>query len=210
MWSKIQNIIFDISNVVVDVNVSLTHQAMFQLCKKDFSHPSQIIDNKALLPYETGNWSDDFFRNELRKQLQNPAASDTALDNAWNCMLLPIPQERLDFLLKLRHKYRIFALSNIDSIHSRGIDQKLALYNNWLSGLSGIFEKVYFSYQIHKSKPAPETFLTVLSENNLSPDDTLFIDDKAENTEAASLFGMHTLLFKPEEMKLSELPLLNN
>jgi putative hydrolase of the HAD superfamily len=40
-------------------------------------------------------------------------------------------------------------------------------------------------------KPNTEIFKFVLEENNLNPENCLFIDDTKENTESASRLGIH-------------------
>lgn len=44
-------------------------------------------------------------------------------------------------------------------------------------------------------KPSQEIFNYALQRNNLIARETLFIDDHEPNTQAASLLGLHTILF---------------
>lgn len=45
-----------------------------------------------------------------------------------------------------------------------------------------------------KRKPDAEIFLQVLEENNLKPEETLFLDDNKGNIEGAAALGIKTLL----------------
>jgi FMN phosphatase YigB (HAD superfamily) len=56
------------------------------------------------------------FRAELRKYLPSET-TDEQIDKAWNAMLLDIPVHRVEWLCKVGEKYRIFLLSNTNTIH---------------------------------------------------------------------------------------------
>ena len=51
---------------------------------------------------------------------------------------------------------------------------------------------MYLSYEVGMRKPDAEIFELVLSENNLDPNETLFIDDSIQHIEAAKKLGIHT------------------
>ncbi|HEU0126600.1 MAG TPA: HAD-IA family hydrolase, partial [Flavobacterium sp.] len=52
------------------------------------------------------------------------------------------------------------------------------------------FEKVYFSFDIGMRKPDPKIYEFVLEQNNLVAENTLFVDDKTENTDSAATLGI--------------------
>ena len=95
---------------------------------------------------------------------------------------------RLEFVQQLSTKYRLFLLSNTDAIHIATFKQKsgTSFYNDFYE----CFEKVYFSFEIGMRKPNPEIYNFVLDENYLQAKNTLFIDDKKENTDAAFALGI--------------------
>ena len=83
------------------------------------------------------------------------------------------------------------------------------------------FDVLVWSYQLHMAKPEPAIYLYALSQLGTRPEETLFIDDKRVNIEAAQALGMKALEFTDVE-KLREdliaegfdaelpLPLTNN
>jgi putative hydrolase of the HAD superfamily len=87
----------------------------------------------------------------------------------------------------LSTKYRLFLLSNTDSIHIETFerDTGASFYGDFYK----CFEKVYFSFEIEMRKPNSEIFSYVLNEHELQAKRTLFIDDKKENTDAALAMG---------------------
>ena len=82
----------------------------------------------------------------------------------------------------------------------------LGLYNPFLQGwarskkftkkgkrLDDYFDELYLSYLMKCSKPGKEIYLKMLSDGNMLPHETLFVDDGAKNIEAAEAVGIRTL-----------------
>jgi putative hydrolase of the HAD superfamily len=67
------------------------------------------------------------------------------------------------------------------------------------------FDVFYLSHEINLRKPNADIYQFVLSENNLTPDTCLFIDDTEENTKAASKLGIHTWNINPETEDITNL-----
>ena len=65
------------------------------------------------------------------------------------------------------------------------------------------FDALVWSYQLGMAKPAPAIYLHVLKELGTRPDETLFLDDKLVNIEAAEALGIKSILFSTVE-KLRE------
>lgn len=82
---------------------------------------------------------------------------------------------------------RLLLLSNQVTNRSNYLRQKPSLQ---------IFDKIYLSNEMGMKKPNPDIFLTVLSEQQLTPNETIFIDDQPENIDRANLLGFHSILFK--------------
>lgn len=78
-------------------------------------------------------------------------------------------------------------LSNMgDSVHE-SIEREFA----WL----GNFDVLVWSYQLLMAKPDPTIYRHVLKELKAAPEETLFIDDKLVNVEAARALGMKAVEF---------------
>jgi putative hydrolase of the HAD superfamily len=52
------------------------------------------------------------------------------------------------------------------------------------------FEETFLSYEMHLAKPDKAIFEKMLSEANLLPEETLFIDDSEANCQAAASLGI--------------------
>ena len=112
-----KNIIFDFGGVILNLDVSATLKAFNELGIKEITNPSgHYYRDPVFNKYEIGQVSDQEFRDVV-KTLSNQSISDDEINGAWTKMLLDIPKDRVNFILELKEKYRIFLLSNTNHIH---------------------------------------------------------------------------------------------
>ena len=186
---NIKNIIFDLGGVILNINFKKTEEAFLQLGLKNFSdHISQTYISDFFEKYETGLIDDVEFVEGIAKLIGEPIDDDKIIA-AWNALLLDFPPERIALLKKIKTKFRIFLLSNTNSIHLKEFQQRL--FNLYGVYLEDLFEKAYYSHAVKLRKPGAAIFELVLKENNLDPSETLFIDDTASNFEEAKKLGIH-------------------
>lgn len=191
---SIKNIIFDYGNVIFTIDFTRTQKAFEDLgiTKVDsfFSHKSHdsLFDD-----FETGSISSEEFRHGIRKISGKIELTDKQIDDTWNSLLIGVAEGNHELLLKLKEKYRIFLLSNINEIHLKFINNYLKTEFE-LDGNDGFFEKIYYSHLIGKRKPNKEIFEQVLRENNLKKEETLFIDDSPQHLKTATDMGINTYL----------------
>ncbi len=198
---NIRNIIFDYGNVIFAIDFGKAQQAFSDLGIRDvagiYAHKNQdpLFDD-----FDRGMISSAGFRDGIRRLAGNPELTDGQIDRAWNALLLGVPEGNHELLLQCREKYHTFLLSNNNEIHYTWILDHLQ--NEYgLQGNDSFFEKSYYSHLVGMRKPAPEIFELVIRENNLLPDETLFIDDSPQHLDAARKFGIQTaLLSSPKEL----------
>jgi len=179
----IDTIIFDFGDIFINLDKEATISGLKKLGMTEWNSE---LDRLNLL-FETGDISHDNFLSGFQEQLPN--ASTEEILEAWNAILLDFPLYRLEFLQMLSKKYRLFLLSNTDSIHIETFENQSGI--SFYSDFYQCFEKVYFSFEIGMRKPNPEIFQYLIKKHELSPKRTLFIDDKKENTDSAASLGFH-------------------
>ncbi len=64
------------------------------------------------------------------------------------------------------------------------------------------------SFREHVVKPMSEIYSLLIGRYNLKPQECVFIDDMPGNLEAASKFGIHTILYRTQEQAEKELDAL--
>lgn len=99
-------------------------------------------------------------------------------------------------ILRLREQNRVVCGTNTIEEHYT-IHLERGDYN--------IFDVVYASHQIGFAKPRPEFYRYILDQENVSPSQTVFIDDNLENVEAARQLGIHSWHFTGYERLIEQL-----
>jgi len=196
--TKINNIIFDLGGVILNLDYQITVNAFEKL---GLSNPEEMFSKKSQTSFfddfETGKISVQGFRDEVKKLIPNPVY-DQQIDNAWNAMLLDFPLHRFEFLESIKSKRRIFLLSNTNEIHMTWFKE----YVNKLFGENvffDLFEVAYLSNEMGMRKPNTEIFDAVVNQNNLVPNETLFIDDSPQHVEGAKKAGLHAYWLQNNE-----------
>ena len=179
----IKNIIFDFGDIFINLKKSATIDELNKLGVTNISE-SMI---KIYHQYEMGKISTEEFVNYFHKEFN---LKKEEIIRCWNAILLDFPKRRLDFLKTLYNskKYRLFLLSNTNDLHISWIKENLGdkVYNEF----KNYFEKFYLSHEINFRKPNINIYEFVLEQNNLNAEETLFIDDTKENTDAAEKIGI--------------------
>ena len=78
-------------------------------------------------------------------------------------------------------------LSNIGDTTQQAMEREI----KWLSR----FDVLVWSYRLRLAKPDPAIYRYTLEKLGLQPEETLFIDDRQVNVEAAAALGMKALIF---------------
>ncbi len=187
---NIKNIIFDLGGVILNIDYQLNVDAFKAIGFDDFEASYSKAEQTYLFDnLEKGSISPETFRNGIR-EVSGKNLSDERIDYAWNKIILDFPEKRISLLNQLKKKYRIFLLSNTNQIHYKNYTallQKLGYHD-----FNAIFEKAYFSHEMGMRKPDKEIFELVINEQQLIPEETLFIDDSIQHIEAAGKTGMLT------------------
>jgi len=187
----IKNIIFDLGGVILNLAVENTHREFARLSGLPLAEiKTRVHHGKYFHEYERGLISDAEFRNHLRQSLQLQI-SDAELDKAWNAMLLDIPAERFALLEQLKQTHRVFLLSNTNEIH-RQCFNSIVFQASGKSSIDHYFHQAYFSHVLNLSKPDVTIYQHVLTEQNLLPHETVFLDDNVDNIAGAAKAGLHT------------------
>jgi FMN phosphatase YigB (HAD superfamily) len=106
----------------------------------------------------------------------------------WYELLRPKP-DSVAVLQELKaKKCRLLILSNFHQAAHEAVCAKHSFFC--------AFDGAVFSYEVKRLKPEPEIYQTLLRRYQLKAEETLFIDDTAENVAAAKRLGIEGLLFR--------------
>ena len=183
-YPKIKNIIFDLGGVLIDLDFNKTYQKLADYSGIDLADLLKMgTQDGVFLDYEKGLISSEDFIEEV-KMLIGKGLTNNQIIDAWNAMLLDIPVERLRFVEKLKRKYNLVVLSNTNALHvesfSRTMDEVFGVGN-----YHSLFNKIYYSHEVHMRKPELTIFQHVLKDSNMRPEETLYFEDNLDNISAA-------------------------
>jgi putative hydrolase of the HAD superfamily len=185
---KSKAIIFDLGAVILNIDYQKTIDGFTKLgIKKAATLYSKKVQKNLFNQIETGKISKQKFLTELRKQTDN--ANIKLIEQAWNSMLLDLPEERLELIKKLKSNYEIYLLSNTNTIHIEAFKKKLGNVK-WLS-FCNLFDKMYLSHDLGIRKPDVKIFKYILKEQKLKAEEVFFIDDSPQHISSAKKLGIN-------------------
>lgn len=198
---NIENIIFDLGGIFIDIDYHKTEKAFIELGVHNFSDLyTQHHANPLFEKLETGKLSESEFYNAFREAASLPL-TDTQIREAWNAMLGRFHRERLDWLEEIATRYRVFLFSNTNIIHYNSFQLSFRR-DTGHDNFDDFFIRAYYSHDLGMRKPNPEAFGNLLELEKLEATKTLFIDDTPKNIQGAMLAGLHTLLLQPPDTVL--------
>ncbi len=187
--AKIKNLMFDLGGVLLNIDYNKTADAFKKLGVLHFDDLySQHGANHLFESLETGKISEEVFYTTMQ-QYCAPGTNVQQIQAAWNAMLLDFRVDSLKFLDGLKENYKMFLLSNTNSIHHTAFT-KLLQQTTGQQSLDSYFIKTYFSHEIFIRKPYPDTYRIVVEDAKINAEETLFIDDSINNIEGAIEAGL--------------------
>lgn len=191
---EIKNIIFDLGGVIIDIYPERSLQAFAQYAK-ELGEPT-VYQQLLFHELEVGKIHPDVFRENVRAQLKS-TITNAQIDDCMIAMLGDVPAERMQTLERIHKKYFTVLLSNTNAIHYDAVAGYIGKRYGSLP-FNNYFHKAYYSHLVGLRKPDVRIYELVLRENNLAPEETLFLDDLGENLKSARSLGIQTIKVTPE------------
>ncbi|MEG1848404.1 MAG: HAD family phosphatase [Lachnospiraceae bacterium] len=194
---KIQTIIFDIGNVLVDFNFS----EIFHRYAADEAIYQKIVEatvhSSAWNEFDKGVWSDEKI---LGAFIQNDPSVEQELRDIFTHLEGMIQQrtETIPWIHALKAQgYQVLYLSNFP--------QRTYLMNYEAMNFIQEMDGGILSYQEKEIKPEEPIYRLLIEKYNLIPEACVFLDDVENNLVTARKLGMQTILFTNKEEAVAEL-----
>lgn len=203
MSSTIDTIIFDFGGILLDLDYEKTYRPfkkLFKLSEGLFPADYQLIMDE----YEMGLFSEGSFMHRLQRKVDHVVTERDILD-AWNGMLLDLPQRRLDFVIELRKQYDVYLLSNTNHTHINYLHRVMLPKIEVVQFEETYFKKVYYSHEVKMRKPNHNIYEHVIADSGVDPTKSIFIDDNFDNVRAAQEVGLHAVRHDPTKEIMEEL-----
>ena len=137
-------VIFDFGGVLINIDYQAPRRAFEALGYQSFGNSYSKAEQQEVFDWlETGQISPEKFYDEIRR-LSGLDISDMQIRNAWDSILLDLPDDRLVLLSQLKQAgISCFLLSNTNHLHIETIYQ--GLNARGISDFPANFSKVYLS-----------------------------------------------------------------
>lgn len=192
----IKNVIFDFGQVLVHFDPEYMTGKYIE-DPGDIKTVSQVVFDRLYWDkLDEGTISDQEVVADSVRRLPEKF-SDKVADIYYNWIYNIPPVDGMeDIILSLKEKnIRLFLLSNISKYFADHAHEMEVLSH---------FEKCVFSAVCGHTKPNADIFEYLCSQANISPDETLFIDDSEKNINGAESFGIKGYLFDGNVGKLKK------
>lgn len=187
---NIENIIFDLGGVIINLDINNTFRMFSHIFKKEINADifSDHEKYSFFRDYEIGKINDEEFRSSIKNLVDFPV-EDALIDEAWCAMLQNIPTDRISWIYEATQKYNCVVLSNTNHIHINYFEK----YFNKTTPYGypqDMFQKLFYSHEIGERKPDAASFERVLDDTGFDPAKTVLLDDLKENLESAGKLGI--------------------
>ena len=185
----LQAVIFDFGKVLTGPPVAAAHAELVRITGLPLDRFENLYwaDRPA---YDEGKMTGlEYWHNLARKAQLNLSEATLEELNQWDARMWA--GENLAMLawqLQLKERgLRTAILSNMGDAVYEHIAREL----DWLNR----FDLLVWSYQLRTAKPDPAIYRYALDRLGLRGEETLFLDDKPENTQAAAALGIQTIVY---------------
>ena len=183
----IKNIVFDIGNVLIEFKP--------KNYMKRLGFNDDEIEDLFQIIFKDKRWEDiDLGILNIEEYTQalcseHPEYKDKItqmFSENWRKEFLKPKEDSIQFLLEASKNYNIYLLSNIS--------EYVLTYVKEL----GFWDKVSggtYSYNVRYLKPESEIYQSFINDNNVVPNECLFLDDIQKNIDSAKAAGMNGIVF---------------
>jgi putative hydrolase of the HAD superfamily len=181
-------LIFDIGNVLLRFDFGLALRKL-----ADHSTPAAEAILALIEPvkaaYEGGRMTRADFQAEVRAIIRF-SGTDADFIAAWEDIFTE-NEPMVALVRQLHGRLPLYLLSNTSDIHVDFIFRRFPFFR--------LFDDAVYSYLVRASKPEPEIYEIARRQFNVTPSETLFIDDLLPNVQAARAAGFNAHHYHHEQ-----------
>ena len=202
--TPIKNLVFDLGNVLYDIDFEIMYQRFDQLGIPNFeNHFTLNKSDQLFFDLEKGLINEAEFCKGFNQLYQLSLTKEQIIE-AWNSLLIGFRKGSMDWVKTHQSLFPTFLYSNTNQIH---YNYFIPQYAKEIGGdFNTLFKKPYYSHEMGMRKPDPASFQYILDQEGLNAAETLFIDDNEPNVLAAASVGLQVLFLQPGMRIETELP----
>ena len=194
---SIELIIFDVGRVLIDFNFDRVVANLRKYCSLTDRQVRRYFETTPLWDrFEKGQVVPELFFKQLTQDLKLKGLTFQKFVPVWNNIFTE-KHDTIDVLRRLRGRYRVATLSNVNVMHWEHIRGQHD-FMHW-------FDFPMASYAVGYRKPDPEIFRVLLRQANVPPQKALFFDDVESHVQAARSIGIRAYRFVDARQMMSDL-----
>ena len=193
MDTKIEAVIFDLGNVLIDFDHRIAASKIAKLTDKTEEEIFNLFFDSCLTAsFEEGKISPQEFFSRVKEALSLTLDYPEFLP-IWNEIFFLSEENRYVYNMAkaLKGRYKLALLSNINILHFEYVRQKFPVFD--------AFHHIVTSFEVGSRKPDPLIYQKTLSLLGVVARKTFYTDDRAELIEAGSQLGIKGFVFKGAE-----------
>ncbi|GFP74095.1 HAD family hydrolase [Clostridium fungisolvens] len=183
-----KNIIFDIGNVLLRFNPIEYLNSKIQQPEKVLEVHKELFQSEEWIMLDRGTITEEDAKNAIiTRSINNGDLIKLSFEN-WYDILTPI-EPSVEVLKSLKNSnYKVYFLSNFHLLAFEHILEKYDFFK--------LFDGGIVSYEEKLIKPEEAIYRRLIEKYDLTPEESIFIDDVEENVEGAKNLGINTILLK--------------
>lgn len=179
-------LLFDLGNVLVRFEPDKFSKALgLDARGSQYHYESSVRD--LTNRFESGKCSTGEYFKLLRTFLDNKFGEETLREAFLSVLTVPIPGME-ELVQKATDRLPSALVSNTNEFHFSSVLSRVRALD--------FLPKRFLSYQLGVLKPLPEFYQRVKESERVQPEEMIFIDDVAQNIEAANKAGMTGYQFR--------------
>jgi len=149
--------------------------------------------------FEKGNISESEFVSKMLKVVNHKIDAETF--KTYYADIFSLNEEVISLLPILKNDYKLFLLSNTDSIHQKYGWQKYEFLK--------YFDDLILSHKVHSVKPEEKIYREVEKASGFPSEEHFYIDDIQEYVDAAKKLGWNAVVFEDYDKLVSDFKMNN-
>lgn len=186
---QLKNIVFDFGGVLIDWNPRYLYRKVFKTQEEMDFFLQNICTYEWNLLQDAGRSLDEATR-VLQKEHPGYKEEIGMYYGRWEEMLGGLFDDNVKLIRPLKAKYKVYGLTNWSAETLPIAQRKYDFFQ--------LFDGIVVSGEEKRVKPDPQLYRILLDRYHLKAEETLLIDDNAENIETAKELGFKTVHLTPE------------
>ncbi len=187
--TDIKAVVFDLGMVLIPFNYDFAVNRLNLLKPGSGEKVMDFVKNNYhhFRAFEAGKMGEDEFITMLMKAGEVEGIIEKEKFCYIYSEIFSINYDMVELLERLKQNYRLFLLSNTNSVHKKYGYENFKFLRN--------FEKLFLSHEVGFVKPDPQIYRAVENYSGLKPEEHLFIDDITDYAEGARNCGWSAIRF---------------